>query len=348
MPVSARPWNGPALRVMGLFACGVVAAALAESESSARRAEMARAAQDFLAALSGEQRQRARMDYDDPSRLDWHYVPRERPGVALGELDPSGRSAAFELLDSALSERGRRKVEGILILEGVLRELERSERRDPGRYHLAVFGEPGPDAAWGWRLEGHHLSLNFSALAGEISVTPAFLGAQPAAARGGEHEGLRVLGVEEDLARGLIQSLSDEQRDSALRQGRPPADIAFGPGRELALPSEGLPASEMTEEQESQLLALIREYARNLTEVAAEAELARIQAQGMDSIVFLWIGETAPGRPHYWRIHGPTFVIEWDNVQAGGNHVHSVWRDRERDFGADLLARHRQEEHTGR
>ncbi len=348
MPASAHPWTGPALRALGVLACGALVAAALASETRARRTEMARAAQSLLAALPREQLELARLAYDDPRRRDWHYVPRERPGVPLGELDEAGRAAAFELLGTALSAQGLRKVEGILALENVLYELERSDRRDPGRYHLAVFGEPGPDSPWGWRLEGHHLSFNFSALDQELAVTPAFLGANPATVRGGAHDGLRVLGAEEDLARGLIESLSEQQRRSALRQGRPPADIVFGPGRELLSPTEGLPASEMTEEQRGQLLALVSEYAHNLTDDAAEAELARIQGQGMTSIRFLWIGDIQPERPHYWRVHGPTFVIEWDDVQEGGNHVHTVWRDRERDFGDDLLARHREQAHTGR
>jgi hypothetical protein len=315
-------------------------------------ADMADAGQAFLIGLSPELRARASLAFDDPNRLDWHFVPRQRTGVALGELDDAQRSAAMALLRSGLSEQGARKAEGVLQLEAVLREMESARggdpsRRDPGLYHLIVFGSPSPERPWGWRFEGHHVSLNFCSITGEVATaTPSFLGAQPATVSGGPNDGLRVLAAEEDLARELVASLDAEQRATAVRERDVPADVILGPARAAEpLEPQGIEASALDAEQRALLLRLLEAYVGNLEPSLAAREMERIRSAGIERLHFLWIGATAPGQPHYYRIQGPTFVIELDNVQDRANHVHTLWRDLENDFGGDLLRRHHEQEH---
>jgi hypothetical protein len=314
---------------------GVVVSRRAPRPDEGEGARMAAAARAFLAELGEEQRERAARAFEDANRLDWHYVPRRRAGVALGDLGDTDRVRATRLLEHALSPRGVLKARGVILLEEIL-------GRDPGRYHATVFGEPGSEA-WGWRLEGHHLSLNFTATDGETAHTPLFLGAEPALVRSGPHAGLRVLGGEEDAARALLASLSGDARALALRGGTPPDDVILAPGRpgrDGWLEPAGLSAEGMNAAQRALLLRLIESVAGDLRADLAERALERIRSE-LDGVRFLWVGPTAEGEPFYFRVADERFAIEYD-VRAE-NHVHRVWRDRERDFGRDLL-----QDHVGR
>ena len=303
------------------------------------------AAQAFLAALRPALREKARLPFADSDRLDWSYVPGRRPGVSLKEMNDPERRAAHRLLQTALSERGYRKAAGVIELEGILREIETfGWSRDPGLYWLAIFGEPSSSSPWGWKFEGHHLSLNFSSTRGLVACTPSFFGANPARVpEGRPRAGWRVLGAEEDLARRLLASLAPEQRKRAMVSGEAPGDIALSPGRRNPPVVEGLAASEMTAAQREILLALVGEYVRNPRADVAESKWKEIEAAGVEKIRFEWAGGTQPGQGHYYRIQGPTFAVEYDNTQNHANHMHSVWRDFQNDFGADLLRRHYEE-----
>ena len=308
--------------------------------------EMAGAATAFLASLTPELRTKAALPFDGAARQDWHYVPRDRAGVEFAQMDDVQRRAARALMRSALSSQGAGKVEEIMLLDAVLREMEKGSgvRRDPLAYSVAVFGTPGGDA-WGWKLEGHHVSLNFTGAGTSTAVTPAFLGANPAEVRTGERAGLRVLSQEEDLARELLASLTADERRTAVLGDRAPDDILAVPGRALEqVDGSGLAWAAMNPAQRALVERLLAEFARNLRYDLAEAELARIHAAGMDAVRFAWMGSDRRGEGHYWRLSGPTFVIECDNTQNGANHVHTVWRDRQRDFGRDLLRDHREAE----
>ncbi len=316
-------------------------------------AAMAQAARAFLDGLSPEQQRQATFAFDDAERQKWGFVPGRYPGVPLGELSPPQKELAHGLLRSSLSSAGYLKATSIVRLELILRELseqrgQAAPHRDPERYSIAVFGAPGVDRPWSWRIQGHHLSLHFCGVQGElVATTPAFLGANPHVVRHGPLAGLRVLGAEEDLARALLASLDGKQRERAVIAADAPADVILGPGRAATFLGEpqGLPGALMDAAQRALLWRIVREYVENLRPEFAEAQLARITAADPDRIAFAWAGSAAPGQPHYYRLHGPTFVIEYDNTQDDSNHVHTVFRDLERDFGGDLLRQHLQQGH---
>ena len=311
--------------------------------SAASATRMRVAAERVLAALPPATRDKVGKPFDDRDRTDWHYTPRSRNGVALKELDAQGRDAVHALLKQALSATGYRKVVNIVELELVLRELETfGLMRDPERYHLTIYGTPSATAAWGWRFEGHHVSLNFTIGGDSIAVdAPSFLGANPAKVPRGPKAGLRVLAAEEDEARALLTSLTEAQRGEAVFEARTYGDIVTSNAAKVdPLQAVGLSAAAMTETQRAQLLKLVEVYAATFEPTLAQARMARVGEGGVDNIRFGWAGSTERGRQHYYRVQGPLFLIEYDASQDGGNHVHTVWRDFTGDFGRDLLREH--------
>ena len=230
-----------------------------------------------------------------------------------------------------------------------LGELTRAPSfRDPGNYTLVIFGDPAGKAPWAWRFEGHHLSLTV-VVAPEhgIAVTPVFFGANPATVpKGHAHGGFRLLGAEEDTAFGLMRSLEGEVRAQAVIANTSLGDIVAGPGREASLQRyEGVSLARLNEGQRDGIVKILEFYAGTMRKEVAAASLARVRDAGLDKLHFAWAGTPAPGRPHYFRIHGPTALIEYDNTQNGANHVHSVWIDPPHLFGRDLLGAHYQGAH---
>lgn len=317
---------------------------------NARRAapseELVAAAQLFLASLDEAGRAKAVISLDSDERFNWNYVPMARQGLPLKEMTLEQRRAAHDMLRTILSSRGYLKATSIMQLEEILMILENDNppgRRDRELYYFSIFGAPSATEPWGWRLEGHHLSLNYTSTADELSVTPSFFGSNPAEVRTGPMAGLRVLGAEEDIARMLVSSLDPAQRARAIIMERAPNDLVTTNSRRVDLGNPaGLPASEMTDAQRGILMTLIEEYAHNLRPELAEAHLQRIREAGVERLHFAWAGRIERGQPHYYRVHGPNVLFEYDNTQTNGNHIHSVWRDLENDFGDDLLRRHYQ------
>jgi Protein of unknown function (DUF3500) len=307
--------------------------------------DMAKAARAWLAKLDGRQRGQAQLDWANRRREDWHYVPRSRAGLAFRDMSPEQVAAAWDVLGSLLSARGIGQVRGQLKIEGVLGELSGSiSFRDPGNYALVLFGDPAATTApWAWRFEGHHLSINVMVAPGYgVAVTPVFFGANPAhvPARH-QHAGFRLLGEEETAAFSLIRSLEADVRGQAVLGDRSLGDIVSGPGRELALQrTEGVPLARLNEAQRDGVMRILQLYAGTMREEIAAAELARVREASIEALHFAWAGSQAPGRPHYFRIHGPTALVEYDNTQDGANHVHSVWIDPLSLFGRDLLKAH--------
>lgn len=332
--------------LLGFLLSAALHGAIAQDKahpSAAAASRMREAAEKVLAALPEAARAKVQRDFSDPDRLDWHFTPRSRNGVAFKELDAKGRDAIHALLRQALSATGYRKVVNIIELEIVLREIETfGLMRDPERYHLTIYGTPDRKAAWGWRFEGHHLSLNFT-LAGErlAADTPSFFGANPAEVRKGPKKGLRVLAAEEDEARTLLAMLSEEQRRETVFDSRSFGDIVTGNAAKVdPLGPVGLPAAKMDDKQRAQLLKLVETYAMSFEPRLAQARMARVREGGVENIRFGWAGATERGQRHYYRIQGPLFLIEYDASQNDGNHIHTVWRDFNGDFGRDLLKLH--------
>jgi hypothetical protein len=312
-------------------------------------ADMSQAAEKFLAGLSDEQRSQASMTFDNPARLDWHFIPKDkRKGLQIKEMNADQRKLAHALLESGVSKLGYRKATTIMELEKILHELEKGSPgkplRDHERYYFTVFGAPGSAGRWGWSVEGHHLSLNFVVDAGKLaSITPAFYGANPAEVKGnvnvGPPTGTRVLRLEEELAFKLLGTLSAEQRGRAVIAQKAPNDLR-GAGEPQApdTPAEGLAASAMTSEQVAILRDLLVAYTDNMLAEEGAARQAEIREAGFEKVHFAWSGADKPGVGHYYRIQGPTFLIEFCNTQpdsAGNpaNHIHSVWRQMAGDFG---------------
>lgn len=282
--------------------------------------------------------------FSEQARSDWHYTPRRRDGLAWKQMSPSQRAATTALLRTALNERGHDKVRALMALEITLRELESfGLTRDPENYALALYGKPG-EGGWGWRIEGHHLSLHFSLQEDRyVATLPQFFGANPAVVprdvAGGPRAGFRLLGSEEDTARQWLMSLSEVQRQAAVVDKRPYGDIlSRNAPRAKPLDDVGLAFADMNAAQQAMLLRLVAIFADHLHPELAQARLARVRAAPLDTIRMAWVGSTVPREPHYFRIQGSSFLIEFDN--SGGNHIHSVWRDFEGDFGRDVLREH--------
>jgi hypothetical protein len=304
--------------------------------------EMEQAAKAFLSSLTPEQKTKAVMEFAGAQRTDWHFVPKERKGLSIKEMTQEQRLLAHAFLATGLSHRGYTKAVTIMSLETVLASLEkgRGPQRDPELYFVSIFGEPGK-CPWSWRVEGHHLSLNFTAAADSAApiMTPSFFGSNPGEVKAGARAGTRILSVEEELGRTLVKSLDEMQKKKAVILPEAPKDIFNVPGRN-STKAEGIAWSDLNEAQRGMLMKLIREYVeRHRPDVAAE-DLKRLEKAGLEKVYFAWAGGSGRGEPHYYRVQSGHFVIEYDNVQNGANHVHSLWRDFDREFGADLLAEH--------
>ena len=307
---------------------------------------MAAAAADWLASLGPAERAKAGYPFPaDEERTPWYYTPTERGGLPLAEMGPVSQRLAHRLVASGLSEGGYATAATVMGLENVLDAKEGWRRgydgrtvphrgRDPQLYFVSVFGEPGA-GAWGWRVGGHHVALNYTIGAGGgVSASPLFLGANPACTRLVGPGVLRPLAAEEDLARELLDALAPDQRATAMLSARgarrhPPAEPAGGAGRA----ARGLAAAGMLPQQRALLAGLLDQYLGRLPGPLADLEAERVAGERLEAVHFGWAGGTEPGQPHYYRLQGPRLLIEYDNVQDGANHVHSVWRDPEGDFG---------------
>ncbi len=341
----APPWTLARAAAYAVFAVtiGILSAAFSGS-AMAQSAAPSAAAQRLIDATSQADRAALLLPFNDEARSNWHYTPRSRDGLAWKAMSPAQRDASTALLRSALSEPGLNKVRALMALEIALRELETfGLMRDPDNYAIAIYGAPAAPA-WGWRIEGHHLSLHFSLSADRyVATLPQFFGANPALVprdtAGAPRKGFRLLGGEEDLAREWLDSLSPAQRSKALLDARPFGDIVTrNAARVNPLAPVGLEFASMNSNQQALLLKLLGAFADHLNPELAEARLARVRAATLESIRFGWAGSTVRGEPHYFRIQGATFLIEFDN--SGGNHIHSVWRDFQGDWGRDVLADH--------
>ena len=351
------------LAVMG-FLCVFSLFSLANSQLYFETAKpinpMTKSAEKYMNTLNSTDIKMGTWPFDSDERFDWHFIPRPRRGIPLKSMNLHQKSAAQTLLRNSLSSQGYMKATGIMQLEGILGVMEgRPERRDPEDYYWSIFGTPASTNPWGWRFEGHHVSLNFSVDGHNAfgysekptSITPAFFGSNPHLITEGERAGQKLLGAEEELARQLISLLDSNQLEVAIFQSEAPEDILTGVNRDITLQAyQGIAISALNQrEQLSVFMRLLKEYIYNATPSVAEYQMKRIEDAGFDNLYFGWAGSRTPGEGHYYRIHGPTILIEYDNVQNEANHVHSVWRDMQHDFGGsyhpdtDLIRKHYEE-----
>ncbi len=339
-----------------LVACFLFAAcALPPTPPTGPAAAVAASARAFLEGLPTASRAKAVRDLADAERTTWAFVPGRYAGVEFGELDATATARAHALLRELLSAQGFTKTMAIVQLEDVLRSIEGrggrdASHRDPERYTLLVFGAPEPMGEFAVRLQGHHVSLHFTFAEGLlVGATPHFLGTNPHELPDGPRAGERVLAAEEDLGRELLQALDATQRQRAVIAAKAPPDVFLGPGKEASAlgARQGLPVAAMTAAQRALAWRLVETFAHRLRGEFAAQELARIEP-GFADVVFAWAGSAERRQGHYWRLHGASWAIEYDNTQNDANHVHTVWRDFERDFGGDVLRRHVAEQHAGK
>ncbi len=322
-----------------------------KDHSNSSQSPMTQAALDLIQTLDQDQQKQATLPFDDEERSSWHFTPSPHRGLIWETMSSNQRQALTRLLSTGLSEKGLGLTREIMALEGVLRDLEGREKDDryrhPELYYFMLFGQPG-DEPWGWRFEGHHLSLNYTSVSNKVSVTPAFMGANPAEVPTGPEKGKRVLAKEEDMARELLASFSPDLLKQVLIADKAPAEIVTGMDRKAILDiREGLKYQQMDPNQQQLLRALVQNYLNNMEVTIAKEQLNKIEAEGWDNIYFAWAGELerGPGKAHYYRLHGPGLLIEYDNIQNNANHIHTVWRDLTNDFGEDLLRKHHETKH---
>lgn len=305
---------------------------------------------DFLKSLTEAQRNKTQMPFNNESKMLWHYIPSSmfpRAGIQLNELDSNQKSKLDELLKSFLSETGYKKTMKIIDLENILLEMSGdSIMRNPESYSVAFYGNPEKDSIWACSFEGHHVSLNFTIHDGKVENAPRFFGANPAKIPSGPREGERTLQKEEDFAFELINSLSEEQREMAIFQQEPFFDIVTGKSAEVEpLSPVGIMYGQLNRNQQLIFLKLLDEYLSTIPAEQAEKRMNNIKNEELNEVRFGWAGATVLGEGHYYRIQGKTFLIEFDNVQNKANHIHTVWRDFDGDFGRNLIREHYEKSH---
>jgi len=351
--------NSTILRRLCLAMLVVAAAAIGPTIAAERSAAaMAAAASKFVASLTPEQKEQGAFAFDSDERMHWHFIPTEmfpRKGLLVRAMSEPQRKLAHDLMKASLSQRGYMTASQIMDLENVLGAIERAQReggrggeaaraleRDPEKYFFSIFGTPSTKSTWGWRVEGHHVSLHFNVVNGTlVASSPTFFGSNPAEVREGPKKGLRILGAEEDAARALLGALDASQKPKAIIDGTAPGDMVTMANVNInPLSPTGISYDAMTPAQRDLLMKLVDVYTGYMPADVAAERTERLKKAGVGKIAFAWAGETERGKKHYYRIQGPTFLVEYDNTQNDGNHIHSVWRDFDGDFGRDLLREH--------
>ena len=338
--------RGVALRGACIVASVVLLTAAYQRTSAP--AMMTKAANQFLDSLTDDQKKQAMFAMDDAERENWFFTPVPRKGLAMRDMTPAQQHLATALLSAGLSQQGFIKAQTIMSLEDVLRIMEKDdgERRNPGKYYVSIFGKPSDSATWGYRVEGHHLSQNYTVANGHVVDAPSFFGSNPGEVREGPRKGARLLGMEEDMGRELLNALDAGQKKTAIIATDAYKEILTSNAKRASLEGkpQGLPVSKMTKAQVQRLTDLLDVYAGNVPEQMAEARMAMVKQAGRD-LYFAWAGVAERGGPHYYRIQSPTFLVEYDNTQNNNNHVHTVWRDFANDFGQDLMKQHYDSNH---
>lgn len=330
-----------------LFLCLIIAV----STSAYADDKFVSLAKNFLASLDAKTKEKMMFGYNDNERYNWNFVPTSRKGASMHDLNDQQKKNLEDLLVVFLSEQGYQKATGVMSLEAILREVEGRKEgdayRDPKKYFVSFFGEPADRSLWGWRLEGHHLSLNFTYFNGVVEAsTPSFMGANPAIVPSGARKGHQLLKDETELAFAFIKTLTPEQLKVAVFSSTALPEIVTGNDREAkVIEPRGIFYKDLKEDQQKAFIKLLNVFVKNY-ELGFSSKLwEKIQKAGVDNLSFAWAGATTPGNGTYYRIQGPTLQIEYDNTQTNANHVHTAVRDLTNDFAGDVLKQHHQKEH---
>jgi hypothetical protein len=319
--------------------------------AEAQTKDLPKRAQTLLNTLTPELKRKMQFAFDDAERFNWNFVPIERKGITFYDLTMKQQDGAMSLLRSSLSEQGYEKATAIVNLENILKVVEKRGAsdlyRDPMNYHFWIFGKPDDNKPWAWRFEGHHVSLNFTLLQGEIvSSTPSFFGSNPGTVKEGESKGMEVLKKETELGFALVNSLSATQQNTAILSNTALPEIVSGNSRKaIPLIPAGLSYSQMSKEQQTMFMNLLNVYVKNYAFSASKKLMDKITQAGIDNLHFAWAGSLKSGAGHYYRIQGPMLLIEYDNTQNNANHVHTTIRDLNDDFAEDILKEHYAKEH---
>ncbi|MEO6568182.1 MAG: DUF3500 domain-containing protein [Opitutaceae bacterium] len=308
------------------------------------------AATAYLNALTPEQKQKAVYPLTNAERENWNFVPIARNGLSFKETSTQVYTLGLALLRTGVSHSGMAKAQAVMQLEFVLKELEKASpriERDATNYFVTIFGEPSADKTWGWRFEGHHLSFNFTIVNGQhVFFAPSFIGTNPAEVRVGPRKGERVLAEEEDLGHEFINSLTEAQRKVAIFADKGLNEIVTTNKKRVEmLTPVGIAAAQLNAAQKEKLMAVVKSFVNRYQTLLAEETIAEITQAGIDKITFAWAGALKRGEATYYRVQGPTFLIEFDNSQNNANHIHSTYREFKGDFGHDVLAEHYAKEH---
>ncbi len=327
-----------------LFGCSIIVQAQ-------KNTSQLLAAQAFLKTLDKDQYAKATFPFDTAERYHWFYVPIARKGLPTKEMNVAQKEAAMNLLKVSLSNQADQKVLAIMQLEIILKEIENRKPednyRDTGKYYFSVFGKPDAKEPWGWRVDGHHVSMNFSSVDGKIaSATPSFMGSNPGRVPSGAEAGKQILKDEADLGFEMLASLSEEQRKKAIYSETAPGDIITVNSKTAKIDKiEGIPFTDLNKEQKQKLMKLISLYIHTYPFGFADEFMRKIEKAGLEKLTFAWSGADAWGKGHYYRIQNPVLLIEYDNTQNNANHIHTVVRDLTNDWGEDMLKKHYEMEH---
>jgi Protein of unknown function (DUF3500) len=346
-----------------LFLCAFLFVTISTNGQPGYNNEIKQQAISLYNSFDAMQKIKGGLQFDDTARMKWNNLPiglRARVGVSIGNMTDDQRRQLHRILSVSLSSQGYLKATSIMHLDDLLNRYfdtlfykKEIDERTYGfvrgllwshkNFYFAFFGKP-TDAIWGYKLEGHHLSINFSFVNDKLSVTPFFIGTDPAEYMNSEYAGWRVLGQEEDLGLKLISLMTPAQQKKATMSKEVPGDIitAAESGKRL-VDNWGLLGSEMTEEQKAVMQYIIREFVFNLEYDKAVIEYNKILKAGVDKIYFGWIGEYEEKKAHYFVINGPTFLIEFDNnggPRKSANHIHAIWREKGNEYGEDMLRKH--------
>ena len=299
----------------------------------------------FVSSLNDQQKTKAVYPFDEMNRYSWHYVPASavaRTGLAIKDMESNQKISFYELLKSFLSTEGYTRTQNIMSFEYLLREMEpNSTSRIPENYFVSVYGKPGADSVWGWKFTGHHLALNFTVVGNKLAFAPFFFGSNPGEVKEGPKKGMRIIKDEEDLAFELVNSLNAEQKKIAVfRLEAFPDIVTTNTAHVNPLNPEGILLKDLNKDQKNIVNKIIVACLSSMSSKLANARMNLVATEDKDEIRFGWAGGFVKGEPHYYRIQGKTFLIEFDNTQNNANHIHLVWRDFNGDYGKDLLKEH--------